>query len=123
MSKIKGIYICGSPYLSVTAIASNQINILHAADELTVKGWHLNILQFPSAFHICVTMMHTKKEVADRFIADVKEVVKKCFDANYTSIEKGQAALYGMTQKIPDRSTVKVLTAHLLDAYYYTHYN
>lgn len=123
VSKIKGIYICGSPYLSVTAIASNQINILHAADELTAKGWHLNILQFPSAFHICVTMMHTKKEVADRFIADVKEVVKKCFDANYTSIEKGQAALYGMTQKIPDRSTVKVLTAHLLDAYYYTHYN
>ena len=120
LAKLKGISICGSPSLSVIALFSDQIDILQVSDDLAIKGWNLNVLQFPPAIHICVTLMHTK-EVVEKFIADIKEVVKNNLNLDYKPNQKGKAALYGMAQKIPDRSMIKVLTTHFLDCHYYTH--
>ena len=56
------------------ALGSEQFNIYGLSDGLRKRGWNLNALQFPSAIHICVTMLQTQSGVADRFINDVKEI-------------------------------------------------
>ena len=48
------------------------------------RGWNLNILQEPASVHLCCTMLHVEPGVADRFINDVKAVVKKVREVNFT---------------------------------------
>jgi sphinganine-1-phosphate aldolase len=38
-------------------------------------GWDLNVLQFPPAMHLCVTMVHTMPGFVDKFLADLSKAV------------------------------------------------
>lgn len=120
---IEGLYILGNPELSVVAISSDDFNIFMLSDELNHRGWNLNALQFPSAFHICFTLMHTLDGVLEKLVSDIKEISAKLYAdrAKYKKLE-GQAALYGMSQSIPDRSIVTSLSKQYLDSYYNTYY-
>ncbi|KAF5307262.1 hypothetical protein FQR65_LT06978 [Abscondita terminalis] len=69
---IKSIYVFGQPATSVIAIGSHVFDVYHLSSKLLKKGWNLNILQFPSGIHICVTHVHTKPGVADTFLNDVR---------------------------------------------------
>ena len=83
------------------------------------KGWNLNNLQFPSCVHLCVTMLHTENGVADKFIADVAEAAGKAL-ADPDSSNTEAAAIYGMSQTIPDRGLVSLITWSYLDSLYIT---
>ena len=74
LKKVQGIHIIGIPEVSVLALGSEEFNIYGLSDGLRKRGWNLNALQFPSAIHICVTLLHTQSGVADRFINDVQEI-------------------------------------------------
>nr|CAD7434007.1 unnamed protein product [Timema monikensis] len=69
--------------------------------------------------HLCVTYMHTMNGVADRFIADVEEEVALIMKDPGKEVD-GKLAMYGMAQKIPDRSIVGDFTRFFLDSMYYT---
>ncbi len=56
--------------------------------------------------------------VADRFLADLGECTARVRASPDTL--SGRAAVYGMAQKIPDRSLVSELGANFLDALYST---
>lgn len=81
------------------------------------RGWNLNALQFPACLHLCVTMLHTKEGVADRFIRDVKELTAEIL-ANPEDHKGGSAAIYGMAQSLPDRNLVNEITWIYLDSLY-----
>lgn len=119
LSSIEGIKILGDPQVSVIAFNSDKFSIYKLNDELKSKGWNLNVLQFPSALHLCVTLMHTDGSVASSFIRDVAGASKKlitCEKTNTNGKEDGSAAIYGMAQTISDRSIVVEVCSRYLDA-------
>lgn len=119
LRRMKGIYIFGQPATSVVAIGSPlEFVIFRLSDGLYKKGWNLNFLQYPPGIHICVTLMHTKHGVADRFLNDVKDCLAEIAKDPSLPVE-GKMALYGTAQKLPDRSIVSDITKYFLDAMYY----
>ena len=76
LEKIDGIHIIGEPEVSVVAFGSEGFNVYGLSEGLKKRGWALNVLQFPSCIHICVTLLHTQTGVAERFVNDVKEVAR-----------------------------------------------
>lgn len=103
--------------LSLTG--SKQFNIFGLSDFMKEKGWILNLLDHPSAVHICCTMLHTQPGVADKFLADVREVASLLIQ-DPTKAETDTAALYGMAGGVPDRKIIDQLAWSYLDAMYVT---
>jgi len=117
--EIPNIFIFGKPEVSVVGIGSFDFNIYRLSDAMTAKGWNLNALQFPSSIHLCVTLVHTKSGVAERFVHDIREAVAVIME-DPKADAGGQAAIYGMAQSIPDRSLVEEIAGSFFDAYYST---
>ncbi|XP_055917558.1 sphingosine-1-phosphate lyase [Eupeodes corollae] len=118
LRKIKGIHVIGKPATTVIAIGSEVFEIFRLSDALSKIGWSLNILQFPSGIHICVTDMHTKNGVAAKFLADTAANVAEILKDPGRPVE-GKLAIYGAAQTISDRSLVGDVTRNFLSAPYY----
>lgn len=117
LKEIDGIFVFGVPNVSVIAVGSNNFDVYRLSSALGEKGWNLNLLQFPSGFHICVTMQHTYPGIADKFLSHVRECTEKILK-DPVSRTTGTAAIYGMAQQIPDRSLVAEIVWAYLDACY-----
>lgn len=79
---IDGIKVLGDPAMSILAIGSDGLNIYEVADEMTLRGWHLDRQQLPPSLHLTVTPAHAAmrtggKGVADRFLTDLEESVAR----------------------------------------------
>ncbi|CAG2173834.1 unnamed protein product, partial [Oppiella nova] len=119
MAKVDGIQIIGDPLMSVIAVRSDRFNIFRLSDKMSEMGWSLNPLQFPSAVHICLTLMHAQTGVADAFLSDFKTVVNECLKTP-TETGEGLGVVYGMAQTLPDRSLVTDIASHYIDGIYTT---
>ncbi|RWS04604.1 sphingosine-1-phosphate lyase 1-like isoform X3, partial [Dinothrombium tinctorium] len=119
LSGIEGLFIYGDPILSVIAFGSKRFDIFGLSDGLSAKGWNVNPLQFPSGFHICVTLMHTVDGVAQKFVEDVKNITAELLKNPSAKMGEG-AAIYGTAQSIPDRSLISSMAQKYLDFYYST---
>ncbi|XP_041032482.1 sphingosine-1-phosphate lyase 1 isoform X1 [Carcharodon carcharias] len=119
LRKIKEIFIFGKPEVSVVAVGSETFDIFRLSNAMTSKGWNLNTLQFPSSIHICVTLLHTRNGVADRFVEDLRQSVAEIMK-NPDEKTTGRGAIYGMAQSIPDRSMVTEISHGFLDCLYST---
>ena len=142
LKNVDGIKIIGEPDVMVVAFGSDDFNIYGLSDGMKKQGWNLNVLQFPSCIHLCVTLLHTQPGVADKFVNDIKELteyvkiyIKNLFFnlkkyawfvyfrkamADPKACDTGSAAIYGMAQTLPDRSIVDQMTAAYLDSLYAT---
>lgn len=114
LSGVEGLQILGNPQVSVLAFSSDRFNIYSLNDRLKNIGWNLNALQFPSAFHLCVTLMHTDGNISSSFVRDVKAITKDLLTEPRGKVD-GSAAIYGMAQTIPDRSVVTEICTQYLD--------
>uniref|UniRef100_A0A6G1SL38 sphinganine-1-phosphate aldolase n=1 Tax=Aceria tosichella TaxID=561515 RepID=A0A6G1SL38_9ACAR len=114
LSTVEGLKILGNPLVSVLAFSSDKFDIYALNGRLKERGWNLNALQFPSAFHICVTLMHCNHNTHTTFINDVKAICKQLLSEPRTKAT-GAAAIYGMAQTIPDRSIVSQICTKYLD--------
>ncbi|XP_034943725.1 LOW QUALITY PROTEIN: sphingosine-1-phosphate lyase [Chelonus insularis] len=119
LRKMDEIIIFGTPGTSVIAFGSQQFHIYRISEGLTAKGWNLNVLQFPSAIHLCVTFVHTQPGVADSFLRDVETILSEIRQNPMEPVE-GRLAIYGMSQTLPDRSVVGDLAKLFLDSMYFT---
>ncbi|TDG50578.1 hypothetical protein AWZ03_002882 [Drosophila navojoa] len=117
--QIDGIFVFGKPATSVIAMGSNVFDIFRLSDALCKLGWNLNALQFPSGIHICITDMHTRPGVADKFLADLRTCTEEIMKDPGQPVV-GKMALYGMAQSIPDRSVIGEVTRLFLHSMYYT---
>ena len=111
---VAGIRVMGKPQATVVAMDSGVFEIMRLNDAMHKRGWHLNALQFPPSVHLCVTMIHTQEGVAERFVADIKRCVAEIMQ-DPKAKSTGQAALYGMSAAIPDRSIVYELACGFLN--------
>jgi sphinganine-1-phosphate aldolase len=119
LKKIKGIFVCGDPLLSVIALGSDDFDIYRLFGDLTKRGWSLNNLQFPPSFHICVTLRHTNAGIADEFVSDVRDITAALLRDPSAKCQ-GSAAVYGTSQSIPDRSIVSDVAKSFWDVCYST---
>lgn len=119
LTKIKGLKVLGDPLMSVIAVTSTRFDVYRLSGLLTEKGWSLNVLQFPPAFHICVTLQHTQKGVVDALLEDIRSFTQKLLQSPKEKAT-GSSAIYGMAQTIPDRSIVSEFAWCYLDACYST---
>ncbi|XP_075740659.1 sphingosine-1-phosphate lyase isoform X10 [Rhipicephalus microplus] len=118
---VPGIQLLGSPDVSVVAVGSEEFDVFQLMDQLTSRGWNLNPLQYPSGFHLCVTLLHVAENVADRFVSDIRECTAEIMQSPRLP-STGKAAIYGMAQSIPDRSVIEELAHAYIDACYSTRY-
>jgi len=70
---IPGLKILSDPDLSVMAIASDELDVYLVADEMSVRGWHLDRQQFPPSLHM--TLHYGHRDIADSFLADLQASV------------------------------------------------
>ncbi|KAH8828388.1 sphinganine-1-phosphate aldolase [Flagelloscypha sp. PMI_526] len=77
IATIPELYILGTPPSSVIAFGSKHpnVNILEVGDAMAQRGWHLNALSNPPAFHLACTRLTTT--MVDSFIADLKDAVRQ----------------------------------------------
>nr|CAG4648625.1 EOG090X051L [Polyphemus pediculus] len=117
LRQIRGLRVMGTPEACVVAVDSPEFNIYRLSDAMAKKGWSLNPLQFPSSIHLCVTYLHTREGVAQRFVDDVREIVAEIMLDPKANVG-GSAAVYGMAQSIPDRSMVGEIASIFLETMY-----
>lgn len=117
VAKIPGIYVLGSPRVNVVALASDEFDIFRVFEAMVKIGWNLNGLQFPSSFHLCITLIHTQEGVAERFVRDIKEATKEVTKTPKAKCT-GAGVLYGVSQTIADRSIISDLAEGYVDLLY-----
>ncbi len=117
LENVPGIRIVGKPQAMVVAVDSSKFNVIRLSDAMAKRGWHLNPLQNPPSVHICVTMVHTKKGVVERFISDIKKCVEDLLKDPNAKPSSGQAAMYGKASSVP-RALVEELAAGYLNFNY-----
>jgi len=66
---IPGLTVLSDPEMSVFAIASQKLDVNEIADELELRGWHLDRQHFPACLHMTINYMHA--EVANEFLDDL----------------------------------------------------
>jgi len=108
--QIPGLRILGDP-LWVIAVASDELNIYQVMEEMGGRGWRLNGLHRPPAFHIAVTLRHTRPGVVDRLLADLQDSVEQV-RANPEKAT-GMAPIYGMAASAPADLVRQVLTGFI----------
>ena len=77
--------LMGTPELSVVCFntVTPGLSVYAVADGMTARGWNLNLLQFPSCAHICVTYKNSSS--ADLFVEHLNAAVIDALAAPGTS--------------------------------------
>jgi sphinganine-1-phosphate aldolase len=112
---IPELEVIGNPTFLV-AFRARELNIYHVNDHLIAKGWRLNALQLPAALHFCVTRPNTAPEVADLFVADLRDAVD--YAKHPSRAEPKSGALYGLGGTPEGNEILNTLFTAALDAMY-----
>ncbi len=70
---IPGVEILGDPDASIVALASRRHDIYEIADEMEIRGWHMDRQHRPPSLHL--TIMPGHAAVVDQFLADLEASV------------------------------------------------
>lgn len=106
IKRIDGLDMMGDPVGSVIAFNSKTINVFDLMSSMQKQhGWKLGPIQFPSGLHISVTHLHGRPGVAEQLLKDLEKCTKELAAKGDAAPSEG-AAVYGMSQTIPDRSIV-----------------
>jgi glutamate/tyrosine decarboxylase-like PLP-dependent enzyme len=110
---VDGLQVIGDP-LFVIAFRSDELNVYQVMQAMAGRGWNLNGLHLPPAFHLCVTLRHTAPGVKERFVADLAEAVDAV--RRNPQAEAGVGPVYGLAATIEARPLVSELLAGYMDA-------
>ena len=72
---IDGLHIIGDPVMSLLAIGSTTLNVYELADEMGLRGWHLDRQQSPPSLHLTVTASHAPH--VEPFLADLAQAADR----------------------------------------------
>jgi len=105
-SEIPEIKVIGQPCMNILAYTThqNKPDIFAIADHLENKGWMLDRQQAPACIHL--TVMPTNVAFIDQYVEDVQAAIVFA-KANPKASGEGNAAIYGMSARIPFRGLVK----------------
>jgi glutamate/tyrosine decarboxylase-like PLP-dependent enzyme len=109
-----GLKVLGRP-LHVIAIASDRFDPYLILEGMSRKKWMLSGLMNPPAFHIHLTLRHTKEGVKEAFVRDLKlsaeEVAKGTIDS------APLAPIYGMSSALP-KADVEMFMKNIVEWLY-----
>jgi glutamate/tyrosine decarboxylase-like PLP-dependent enzyme len=78
INAIPGLKVLSDPEMSVFAIGSDSLDVYELADELELRGWHLDRQHFPTCLHMTINYMHAAvKEEFLRDLAACAEIVRQ----------------------------------------------
>jgi sphinganine-1-phosphate aldolase len=75
IESIEGLKIIGRPDMTIMAFTSEKGDIYEIGDALSLKGWHLDRLQFPEALHLTVNKLNVGME--NEFLDDLRQIVEE----------------------------------------------
>ncbi len=107
---IPELKVLGDP-LFVVAVGSESLDVYRVMDHMTARGWSLNGLHHPPAFHLAVTRRHAEDGVAERFLADLAASVGEV--RHSPPSDEGMAPLYGLAAMAPGELVQGLLEAYI----------
>lgn len=113
IAAIEGLDLIGDP-LFVLAVRSDQVDVYAVIQAMAARGWNLNGLHLPPAFHLCVTLRHAAPGVREQFIADLKAAVEEVRGNPQAPV--GVGPVYGLASTVEARPLVGTLLAGYMDA-------
>ena len=75
INAIPGLKVLSNPEMSVFAIASDSLDVYELADELALRGWHLDRQHFPPSLHVTVNYVHA--QAAAEFLTDLANAAER----------------------------------------------
>ncbi|MBL0347482.1 aspartate aminotransferase family protein [Candidatus Villigracilis affinis] len=75
INAIPGLKVLSNPEMSVFAIASDSMDVYELADELALRGWHLDRQIFPPSLHVTVNYVHA--QAAADFLTDLANAAER----------------------------------------------
>jgi glutamate/tyrosine decarboxylase-like PLP-dependent enzyme len=107
---LPGVKVLSNPEMSVMAVAADKLNIYEIADEMSLRGWHLDRQQLPPSLHLTVNWSHAA--VANEFLHDLAESAKA---AGRPGLRKSRdAALLHLTRAavrlLPEKMVSRMLS-------------
>ncbi len=100
--KITELKVVGEP-LWVIALTSEEMDPYLVWESMSQKGWILNGLSNPAAFHLALTHRHTLNQAKERFVTDLSDSVDSVRNGKVKS--SSMAPIYGMASVLPKEST------------------
>ena len=67
---LPGLEILGEPIMSVFAVGSRQYDVYELADEMELRGWHMDRQHHPPSLHFTISPVHA--QVVDTFLHDLE---------------------------------------------------
>jgi sphinganine-1-phosphate aldolase len=127
LANIEHIQILGDPNVCAVGFTSSSVDIFVLNEKLCANGWQLNPLQFPSGIQFSLTLLHTRGDIADRFLAAVQKGVDELLAERKARQANGEpepeigisgSTMYGSQQQIADRSILADVAGRFIDSYY-----
>ncbi len=100
--------------IAIKAAPGSGIDIFHVNDGLADRGWRMNGLQMPPAFHFCITRPNTQPGIAEAFASDLAEAVE--FAKSPPSPMPKSGAMYGAGGRVMDSGRLRLGMFDRLDA-------
>lgn len=116
IQEMKHVRVIGDPVLSVVAFQScneEKFKTFALADLLSRQDWHLNVLQFPPAIHLAITLPSSTKIV--NLLQDINDAVERLL-IDPKAGNGDVSAIYGTAASVSDRSIIADVTCGFLDA-------
>jgi sphinganine-1-phosphate aldolase len=111
IAAIPGLRVLGDPLWVIAFGADEGLDVFQVMENMSRRRWSLNGLQRPPAVHIAITLRHTLRGVADRFLEDLRASVDEV-RAN-PEVRTGLAPIYGMAAALPEEVVRELLGAYL----------
>lgn len=114
---VPGLEIMGRPVATLLAFRSvdPSVDIFSVASRLTEKGWNMDRQQKPVCLHLTLTAHH--ESVRRRFLDDLREAAAWAKE-HPEAASQGDAAMYGVTAKLPLRGMVRANVRKVLESMY-----
>jgi len=114
VGNIDGLKILGNP-LWVIAISSDRFDPYLVLEGMSRKKWMLSGLMNPPAFHIHLTLRHTKEGVKEAFVRDLKLSAGEVADGKIDSTP--MAPIYGLSSTLP-KADVELFMKNIVEWLY-----
>ncbi|MBL9007495.1 MAG: aspartate aminotransferase family protein [Myxococcales bacterium] len=112
---IPGLRVLGEPAIGVFAFTADELEIFAIADAMETRGWHIDRQQRPDCIHLMINPNHAA--IVDEYLRDLADSV--AFVRAHPELgSQGQAAMYGLLARLPERGQVAELVLQHFDGIY-----
>lgn len=95
VEKIDGLRVMGKPDMCLVAVTSDEFDIFHVIDEMTVRGWYIQpqlaLGEYKENFH--VSLQHSSVDLVDDMLLALADAVESARKIPATGTAKNVAAM------------------------------